>query len=77
MTTKLSDHVRTLWIGISQNTAMDIADEIKELEDKLHKIRDKCLHEIGLDQRKSPFSEGRMDFAEVIWRMIEQEDPPQ
>lgn len=50
-------------------------DDYKALLDKLEKIRLKCEHEISLDNRTPPFAEGRMDFADVIWRMIVQEQP--
>lgn len=51
------------------------ADRITELESKLDAIRLKCLDELKHD-RRTAFEEGRMDFADVIWRMIVQEPKP-
>lgn len=67
------EHGGEVWVRLSAVHPMQ--DKIIALESKLDAIRLKCLDELKHD-RRTAFEEGRMDFADVIWRMIVQEPKP-
>lgn len=61
--------------GMHEGTWKSETDcELEQVKSKLDTIRLKCLDELK-HKGLSPFEEGRMDFADLIWRMIVQEPP--
>jgi len=57
---------------IDQMSEHELRTELRSVLSRLDTIRLKCLDELQHD-RRTAFEEGRMDFADVIWRMIVQE----